>query len=407
MKKVLALVLSLLMVFSLLACGQDTTTAKPSAANNTADANDSDGSAATGSEPGFYDPSFDYSANPTYKIVYMMSATGVLYDMFDKAFAAWSEKANVDYSSYCANNDNDLFLTTIETYAVQGVDGFLMDADNTIYPRVSEVVDEVGLPWMAGMAEALDENGQRCHPCVGFNNYKFGEDMAQYCIDYAKTTWPDAEPSEIGLMSMDYSLSPQIHERTEGAKEVFLGAGFPEANFIVVDGSSSGALTADAGFNLAAPTYSSHSEIKYWLICTCIDDYADGAARAAEQAGIDNNCVVTTCGGSSLINHWDANEESCWKSAIYCSQTIFGEPIFFALYSFMSGTSTPESIFPEWIDTASGDTYAYVQLPTFAIEKDTYKEYLEWVDSYTGINWSNYDSDYHGTQFDSKATPSF
>lgn len=407
MKKVLSLTLAVLMVLSLFACGQKDTTTSPSASPSASDDASSASSApiAADSNIGRFDPSTDYSKNTRYKVVYMMSQAGVLYDMFNKAFASWAERANCDYSSFSANNDNDLFVTTIETMASQGVNGFLFDADTTIYPRVVEVVNDLNIPWMTGMAEALDSDGNRAHPVVGFDQTKFGVDMANYTIDYAKKNWPDAKPEEIGMLSIDFSLSPQVHERTLGAQKTFKEAGFPDANFITVDSASTGSFSAEIGANLSTPAFASNPNIKYWLVCAAFDDFADGATAAAKQAGIEKNCVITACGGSSLIAHWDAGEDSCWKSAIYSAQVLFGEGIFFALYAFMNGDATPETIFPEWIDHSTNQKYAYVNLPTFTIEKDNYKEYLEWVDSYSGMNTSPYDADYKGTEFDSKGTP--
>jgi ABC-type sugar transport system substrate-binding protein len=393
--------LALLMVFSLFACtktdgGETSPSAEASAPAEETDTPATDAPAAGDAEIGYYDPNYDYSQN-SYQVVYMMSNTGVLYDMFDKAFAEWAKKTNVEYSSFSANGDSDLFLTTIETYAAQGIDGFIFDADNTIYPRVAEVTDDLGIPWMSAMAEPLNDDGERNHPVVGFNNTDFGYQMANYVIEYARKTWPEAKLEEIGMLSMDFSLSPQVHQRTLGSEEIWLKEGYLKDNFVVVDGATSGQFSAEGGFNLAQPAFSSRPDIKYWLICAFMDDYADGAARAAEQAGIAANCVATTCGGSGLINHWDAGEESCWKSAVYCAQILFGEGIFFALYAFMSGQATPDTIFPGW--KAPDAKYPYVDLPTFMIEKDTYKEYMEWVDSYTGINLSPYDAEYKGTEF--------
>ncbi len=425
MKKALAILMAVLMMFALFACNKTTSgtdesaVPSPSATESAAPESsaptdgggtesDTDSSEApTGEvkEMGFYDPGYDYSANRTYKFVYMISQTGVLYDMFNAAFAEWAKLSNVEYSHYCANSDNDLFLTTIETYASQGVDGYLFDADNTIYPAVKGVMDDLGLPWISCMAEPLDDDGNRSHPVAGFDNYKFGTDMAEYVIGYAQETWPDADPSVVGMLSMDFSLSPQIHVRTEASKEIFLAAGYPEENFFVADGASTGLLNADTGYNISGPIFASNPQIEYWLICACLDDYADGATRVAEQNGLADKSIATTCGGSGLINHWDAGEDSSWKSAVYCAQTLFAEPIFFALYAFVNGDTTPEDIWPEW--KQPGEAYAYHALPTFIIEKDTYKEYMEWVDQYTGINWSPYDDEYQGTQFEATMTPSF
>ncbi len=413
MKKALAILMAALMVLSLFACApKDDSTSSPSAEPNTS-APATDGgnptAGATGDvEIGYYNPNYDYSANPTYKVVYMMQQAGSLYDAFDKAFEAWAQKANVDYTSFNANNDNDLFLTTIETYAAQGYNGYLLDADSTIYPAVNDLMNELELPWMTCMAAATDSDGNRVHPVVGFNNIGFGESMANYVIEYQKANWPDASVDEIGMLSMNFSLSPQLNERTMGSRNVWLEEGFKEENFFEADGASTGSFNAQGGFDLAAAEFSSNPNIKYWLICAFFDDYADGAVRAAEQAGIADNSVATTCGGTGLIAHWDAGEaDSAWKSAIFCAQTLFAEPIFFGLYAFMNGDATPETIFPKWIDTANGETYAYVDLPSFTIERDNYKEYMEWVDSVTDINWSPYDDEYQGTEYNADVTPSF
>jgi ABC-type sugar transport system substrate-binding protein len=353
------------------------------------------------SDLGYFDPDYDYLANPKYEVVYMMNITSVNGDMFSKAFKAWADKANCGYIDFCSNSDNDLFLVTIDTYVNQGMDGFLMDPDVTIYPRIDEVANEYGLNWMPCTGEPRGDDGLLCHPTVGFDNYQYGVDMAGWAIEYAKKTWPEAKPEEIGMLSVGFSLVPQLNDRTIGAKDEFLKE-YPdnEANFFTGDGATVNLFNADTAFNLAGPILAGNPSIKYWLICTTHDDYADGAARAAEQVGISQNCVVTTCGGSGLINHWDAGEDSCWKSANYCAQTLYAQPIFFALYAFMSGQATPETIFPEWLDTSGGEKYAYLKLPSFFIEKDNYREYMEWVDVYTGINWSPYDDEYTGTQYD-------
>ena len=180
MKKVMAILFAILMVLSLFACNKtdtteesaapDTSAQESAATDETAQTTEAGtetdaGTDTTESRIGFYNSDYDYSANDTYKVVYMMSQTGVLYDMFDKAFAEWAALANVEYSSFSANADNDLFLTTIETYAAQGVDGYLFDADNTIYPAVNDVMKRFGtaVDVLYGRAARYDD-GNRLPP---------------------------------------------------------------------------------------------------------------------------------------------------------------------------------------------------------------------------------------------------
>ncbi len=423
MKKVAAIITVFVLVLSLFACSSTDSgdTSETVSAISTDSVLDTEVESSVGLEQtaqpdnessedtslvGYYDPNYDYNANPTYKVVYMTYITGVIYDLFSKAFGEWSNLADVEFSDYCSNNDNDLFITTIETYAAQGVNGFLFDGDNTIYPRINELMNELELPYMTCLAQAFDDDGNRCHPFVGFENTDYGVLMAEWVIDYANENWTDAQPGEIAMISLDFSVSPQIHDRTVGAQEIWneVYPDYPDS-FFIADGVSTQLMNAETAYNLVGPILSANAEYKYWLFCACCDDYADGAVRAAEQAGMVDNYVATACGGAGLINHWDAGESSAWKSSAYTAHTLFSEPMFFALYAFMSGQATPETIYPDWIDHSTGQTYAYVMIPSFVIEEDNYKEYMEWVDSYTGINWSPYDDEYNGTQFDAKVTP--
>ena len=96
--------------------------------------------------------------------------------------------------------------------------------------------------------------------------------------------------------------------------------------------------------------------------------------------------MSSTAGGSGLINHWDAGDpESAWKSAIYTDQRLYAEPIFCGMYAMMTGKVTADKLWPEWINKKNGDKYATLQLPSTTITKDMYKDYLSFVDKYTGI----------------------
>jgi ABC-type sugar transport system substrate-binding protein len=354
------------------------------------------------SEIGFYDKTVNYASKPRYKIVYMMSVTGALYDMFDSAFAAWAKKMNVIYSSFSAGGDNDLFLTTIEDYAAQGIDGFIFDADAAIYHRVAELTDDLGKPWMSAMGEALDANGNRAHPFVSFNNTDFGYQMANYTIEYAKKNWPNAKASEIGMISMDFSLSPQVHERTTGAQSVW-NQQYSKTNFFIADGAESADLSIEGGYTLATKVFKANPGIKYWLVCAFYDDYALGAADAAATLGKQSSCVVIDCGGSALISQWDSGTTTCWKASVFAAQIIFAEPMFCGLYAMMDGQATPETLWPEWINKNAGEKFAFMNIPTYILTQDNYKEYLEWVDAYTGENLSDYP--YNGTQYPARAIP--
>ena len=425
MKKVLALLLVVLMALTLSACNktdgtetastsEDTTTSTaPESEEPTTDETATTDDAGTTDaettdttedseeiEPGFYNPETDYSQNERYEFVYMLFQNGVLYDMFDHAFSQWAEKANVEYSNWCANSDGDLFMTSIETFAAQGVDGILSDADMTMYERVNDVMNEAGMKWMPVMGTPLSNDGTLMHAYCGFDFYLYGEQMANWVIDYWEENFPEATLENSAMLCLDFSVSENLTVRVDAAEAVW-NERYPgnEDIFFTADGVTGG-LDSNTGYNISAPLIAAHPEIDYWIVCGLLDDYADGCARALEELGKDDTSVITVMGGSGLINHWDAGEDSCWKSACYTAETIYAEPIFFGLYDQVNGAVTQEELWPDWINHSNNDQYASLQLPSFFITIDTYQEYMEWCDAYTGINRSDYP--YNGTEYSAR-----
>ena len=303
--------------------------------------------------------------------------------MFATAFQALADRMNVEFNAFSAT-DADQFLTTIQTYADQGYAGLLLDPDSTVFPAVYDLMNELKLPWMGCMNTAYAEDGTRLHPSVGFDNVGFGRDMFQWCIDYAKKNWPDATPENTGGLFIGFSVVPLLEMRHTGAHDAFIAAGYPEANFFFGDGVT-GDMTGQTGYNLAATTMAANPQIKYWIGCGFFDDYTDGIARAAEAAGKGEQTVCCPAGGSSLINQWDAGTDGPWKSAIFTEQRLYGEPIFCSLYAMITGQATAETLWPQWVNHGANEKYASLLLPSTTITKDMYKDYLSFVDKYTGI----------------------
>ncbi len=345
----------------------------------------------------YYDADLNYSAMPRYQVVYMTSYDSIIYDMYGQAYGEWADRMNCEYAYYTSNNDSDLFMTTLVTYIEQGVDGFILDPDTYIFQRAIEVMEEAGTSWMTTYTKPLDEYGFLMHPFVCTDNRKFGEDMALWAIDYAKKTWPEAEESKIGMISMDFSVSPEIHDRTIGAEDVWnnIFAGY-QSNFFIADGGVTYGLDMDSGTTLVLEIITDNPHITYWLITAFYDDFAMGAVQAAEMAGLEDTVVVVDVGGATLINQWDSGIDSCWKASIYNNENIYVEPVFCGLYAMMSGMATPETLWPDC--KSPGSEYAVVAPASIVMTKDNYREYLEWTDASTGGNLYNY-SGYRGTEY--------
>ncbi|NLA88194.1 MAG: substrate-binding domain-containing protein [Clostridiales bacterium] len=411
MKKLFALLLAVCLGLSLVACGGGTTpdtsatppasgTAKPSAdVAPTAPLTEEEMGLDPLDKVGFYDPEYDYTQNEKFKVAYMTIGMTVFNNDFDKSYAHWANLSNVDYTGIWSATDNDSFLTQIRAFKDQGYDGLLMDADMMIYPSIAQICDEIGMHWMGGMGQALKwkEDGTPdglVHPYVGFDHVTYGVACGEKLLDHAAQNWPDVALSDIGFLSIDMALSPPLHQRVEGAMQAWKEAGVPEGNMFIAD--IGGDMTLDAAQNVATAQLTTNAQFDYWLVIGVIDDFAQGAANALENLGIEENACVVTVGGTMLREAWDEGRQSAWRYAYNTPNTIYGEPIFFALYAFMSGQATPETIWPSWInhDATSveyfGDTYAQLLLPSYWMEYETYKTLFGWADVYAQDNSYGY-----------------
>ena len=431
MKKILAIVLAMLLALSLFACNNNTSGASsqpsastsstaPSAAPSTgADSSSAPASEAPaiikgdsiqpntgkyGDDPldkvGFYNPDYDYSKNPKWKIQYMSASSGPLYDVASNAFAHWCGKMNLDYSPmWSSGGDNDAYITNITTFINQGVDGFILDPDANSYMRIKEIIDEAGCAWMGFMSPAYNmeaEGTPMIHPSVGFDHYWFGQQMGLKMDEWMKTKWADVPKSEIGYIAVDFSVADVLHFRTTGAQDAFLKLNPEMANqFFVADTLTAPAsLTLDGANQVVTAVLSEHPEFSHWLVSSLFDDTAMGADAALDAMGFDKaTAVVCTVGGTSIQRQWDNGIESCWQLSVFTPQTIYGEAVVGAIHAFLSSQATPETIWPSWInhsDPKSG-TYASMLLPSYWMDITNYKQLFEWSDIYAGANEYDYD----------------
>jgi ABC-type sugar transport system substrate-binding protein len=440
MKKTLAIVLALVLVLMLFAaCGGTSTTspaassaapassAKPAASSaapaassaasaassaapaaSPSKAADSSGQANTGKsgdkpldKVGFYDPKFDYSKGTKWKIQYMTATAGPLYEVSSNAFKFWCDKMNMSYSPmWSSGGDADAFLNNLQTFIKQGINAFIFDPDVNSYMRIQEICKEGKVQWMGYMSPARDYTDKEklplIHPFVGFDHYWFGQQMGLKMIDYMNTVWKDVPKDKIGYVSVDYSTVGVLHDRTRGAQDIW-NEKMPSMKdqFYTADTAKS-SPTLDGANTAVTAVLSAQTKYTHWLCSAMFDDVAMGAAAAFDSMGLTKNAVVCTIGGSSLQRQWDAGTQDAWKFAMFTPQTVYAEPVVGALYAFLTGQATPETIWPSWVNAKDHgkdtDKYASLLLPSYWMDHDNYKKLLEWSDVYAGASEYKYDA---------------
>ncbi len=386
MRKIPATLIALSIVFALFACGAKSaeSLAPDTPTDAAVDITPTPEAPRDALELGFYDPSIDYESAKRYKVAYIYFGESVVNDMLSAAFEAWSDRMNVEYSSYSAAATEE-FLEKMQTYCDRGFAGLILDPDSASYPAVIELANRNGIPWMSGMTSACDENMKLLHPAVGYDDYAIGFDMFKWCIKYAEANWPESTPENTGGIFIGYSDLRMPELRHSGAYDAWLGNGYKDQNFFFLDGADSD-MTAQTAQNLAATVMAAKPKIKYWIGCGFFDDYSIGIVRAAAAAGLAETTVCSTAGGTALIKQWDAGGTGSLKSAVCIEPRLYAEPIFCGLYAMMTGKASAGTLWPRWIDRNGGERYADLRLPAVIITRDNYREYLAFVDWYTELD---------------------
>ncbi len=149
--------------------------------------------------------------------------------------------------------------------------------DDTLGGRVYEVCSELKVAFIAESTPMRDENGKNRWLSVVQDQYNNGAMATQWLIDNYKNYWKDpVDPSELGLLVLNFSVISGITEREPGARETFLKA-FPEAkdnyfmgDLVTINNASPCKVGKryDIGHHFRPP------EIKNWFVVGLVDDWA-------------------------------------------------------------------------------------------------------------------------------------
>ncbi len=362
---------------------------------------------------GFYDPHYDYESEPRYKVQYIvMGSRNTFNEKFDEAFEHWTSKMNIDYGAiwYC-EEDAETYINNITVFAEQGVDGFLINAHAQMYPRIDELLEELGIPWMTFGSEPRDyeqEGAPLLHPNVSFDYYERGVQMAETLLELKDELWPDAPYEEIGFIFGEMVNNSPFNRFNQGAYDTWIELTGLENNYfkynyieILIEFDS---FYSEVRWALKN-NIEENPEIKYWLYAADMKEVASCAVSAFEELGVSNNaCVASSNKGfddeylAAQLNEWDEGKENIWYAMDYIPYTIYAEPIIGALYAFMSGQATPETIWPEWVNRSDcggeDNSYASLIVPSYWIDCDNYQSILKWTDIYAGTdNFPHYPAD--------------
>ena len=376
MRKAITLLLALLMILTLFACGKKTTPSTTSD-NPNSDAETTPSSNIVEGKTEEHEKEFtglDENGDP-YTFVYTCRT---LTNTFNKNIdTSMKHLSNIYGFNYIGADEEDYnnYLIMLETYCDQGVDGFILNTNEEIALRAYEVVKEAGVPAVFESTAVRDENGVLQTAGVELNGYGCGAECGIWLGENYKDYFGDIDTKEMGFMSVTYSTVYNFNLRVDGARDKVMETvpGIPAENYFVADQVAQGTFGAEPAYNEVAPIISAHPEIKYWLMMTAMDDWGGGVARAAEEFHMDDNILVATPGGHLLVTEWDAGYRGCWAATSYYEAYDFAFVAVGGLLEHFNYGTPLEDLWPEWHE--EGSNYSAVKITGVVVTADNYLEY--------------------------------
>lgn len=256
-----------------------------------------------------------------------------------------SKVLNITCKDYGANNDDDTFIQNLQVASQDNYDGYVIEPDVVIFPRIVEVMDELKIPYVFTVNSYRDDSGSNLVPTVILDQEKNGITQADWFFDNYKNYWKDVDPSQIVLMTLEFSTNPDLVSRIKGVKDEF-SKKFP-GNKILVGDIAGQQLNEQSAYDKAAAIMSANPDVKYWFIDGCVENFGQGAARATESLGKTESSLIITSGANVLPKEWDAGYKGNWVASYAVYNYNYIVPALTGLIAIIDGRATQETV---WAD---------------------------------------------------------
>lgn len=316
MKKTVAFLLAMIMLFSLVACSTtETKTPETNASSNEA----------APAEGG---------------VIYGIYKAGDQTWFIDEGAAA--EKAATDagyqFIYVDAKMSPEEYLKAIDNAIANNAAGVVTCIpDQTMSQAAYDKLAEANIPVVAA-DDALENNGQKIAPWVGINAYVIGQANGAWLAQYAKDN-DLASREDCGLLIMTMDTVSSCVPRAAGEYDQFTAdcPEFDTARIFKADYDG----TTDKGNTAAAAVFTAHPEIKVWLVTGANDEGTIGACRALESAGLDADACVVGLGAYMAKEEFKKEGGSCMKAAAYFSSDSVGAGSIEVLLGLIDGKDVP------------------------------------------------------------------
>ncbi|MDN3556166.1 arabinose ABC transporter substrate-binding protein [Halomonas maura] len=242
-----------------------------------------------------------------------------------------------------AGEDGQQVLSAIDNLNSQGAQGFVIcPPDVRLGPAVMNRAKQYGMKVVTVDDRFVGPDGEPMAgvPHLGMSGYKIGQQVGE-----AIATEMDARgwnPEEVAALRITNYELPTAKERTDGATDALLEAGFPEGN--IFDAPQQNSDTASA-FSAASPVFAKRGDYEHWVIYALNEESVLGGVRASEQYGLGAEDVIGVGinGSGAAFAEFSREAPTGFHGTVAVSSTMHGRQTAENLYAWVSEGDKPQA----------------------------------------------------------------
>ncbi|KND56820.1 L-arabinose-binding periplasmic protein precursor AraF [Candidatus Paraburkholderia schumanniana] len=235
-------------------------------------------------------------------------------------------------------------MSAIDNLAAQKAQGFIICLpDVKLGPGIVAKAKADKLKMMTVDDRLVDGSGKPIEsvPHMGISAYNIGKQVGDgIAAEIKKRGW---DMKDVGAIDVTYEQLPTAHDRTTGATDALLAAGFPRANIIAAPQAKTDTENA---FNAANIALTKNLQFKHWVAYGLNDEAVLGAVRAAEGRDIkaDNMIGIGIGGSDSALNEFKKPNPTGFFGTVITSPKRHGEETSERMYAWIKDGKAPPAL---------------------------------------------------------------
>jgi L-arabinose transport system substrate-binding protein len=232
-------------------------------------------------------------------------------------------------------------MSAIDNLAAQQAQGFIIcTPDVKLGPGIVAKAKADHLKLMSVDDRFVDGSGKPIAsvPHMGISAYNIGKQVGEgIAAEIKKRGW---DMKDVGAIDITYEELPTAHDRTSGAVDALVAAGFPKANIIAAPQAKTDTENA---FNAANIALTKNPQFKHWVAFGLNDEAVLGAVRAAEGRGFKAaDMIGIGIGGSdSALNEFKKPAATGFFGTVIISPKRHGEETSNLMYAWITQGKEP------------------------------------------------------------------